>query len=177
MWTHRALAAAIASLTLGGIASVTAAVRDDVERIEARRDRDDDGRAREARLSVPRTAAGAIDVPRLIVEIRAALTRGARDIRFRDTRLTGAEAKTLGELAERFGFERVRIREQGHRVRVDFHDAERDDRQRVELRREARDDARRPDRVEKAERAERADRGERHDRADRGDRGDRSGRH
>jgi transcription termination factor Rho len=176
MWKHRTLAAAIASLALCGCASAMAAVRDDVDRIDARRDRDD-GRAREARLSVPRTAAGAIDVPKLIVEIRAALTRGARDIRFRDTRLTADEAKTLAELAARFGFERVRIREQGHRVRVDFHDAERDDRQHAELRRDLRDDARRPERVERVERRETAERGERPERHERADRADRSGRH
>jgi ribonuclease E len=164
MHKSRVLAAAVASIALCGPATAIAAVRDDVERFDARRGRDND-----ARLTVPRTAAGAIDVPKLIVEIRAALTRGAQDIRFRDTAITAEEAKTLRELAARFGFERVRIREEGHRVRVDFHDPDRDDRQRPE--------ARRPERVEKVEHAERSDRPERHDRGDRGDRPDRSGRH
>src|SRR5581483_3596890 len=67
--------------------------------------------------------------PRLIVEIRAGLTRGARDIRFRDSTLSAQDVKTLRELAARFGFERVRIRDDGPpRVRVAFHepDAARD---------------------------------------------------
>jgi len=184
----RAHAVALAALALCGVAAATAAVRDDVDRFGAGRDRDD---AREARSALPRNAAGALDVPKLIVEIRAALTRGARDIRFRDATLSPSEAKTLSELAARFGLDGVRIREEGRHVRVEFHDVDDNkDRERADARKDARDDAitrvehvelreraPRPDQVQKPERVERADRPERQDRGDRGDRSDRSGRH
>jgi hypothetical protein len=176
-----AQAVALIALALWGAA--TAAVREDVDRFSALRER----QQREMGSTLPRTAAGAIDVPKLIVEIRAALTRGARDIRFRDATLSASEAKRLRELAERFGFERVRIREEGQRgVRVEFRDVDTKDRDRADARKDARDDAitrvelheraPRPARVEKAERAERADHPERQERAERGDRSDRSGR-
>lgn len=175
-------AVALVALALSGVA--TAAVREDVDRFDARRD----PRQRQTGSALPRTSAGAIDVPKLIVELRAALTRGARDIRFRDATLSASEAKRLRELAERFGFERVRIREEGHRgVRVEFRDVDNRDRGRAEARKDARDDAitrvelheraPRPERPEKAERAQRADRPERQERVERGDRSDRSGRH
>jgi hypothetical protein len=173
----RALAAA---LVVCGVATATAAVREDVDRIDAHRDRDE----REARLAMPRTASGAIDVRRLIVEIRAGLTRGAHDIRFRDSTLSAQDAHTLRELAARFGFERVRIRDDGRRsVRVEFHDADgaRDDAAaRVEVRdpgrAKPRDVAQPPERVERAERAGRPDRAERNDRPERGDRAERADR-
>ncbi len=181
----RNIGALAAALVLCGVATATAAVRDDVDRIDSRRNHDE----REARVAVPRTAAGAIDVPRLIVEIRAGLTRGARDIRFRDSTLSAQDVKTLRELAARFGFERVRIRDDGpRRVGVEFHDADgaRDDAaSRVEVRdrqrTKPRDVAQRPDRVGRAERPGRPDRAEerndRGERIDRADRADRSGRH
>jgi hypothetical protein len=183
MHKTRARAIALAALALCGVA--TAAVRDDVDRFGARRDRN---AARELGSTLPRNAAGALDVPRLIVEIRAALTRGARDIRFRDATLSPSEARTLRELASRFGLESVRIREEGRHVRVEFRDVDDNkDRERADVRKDARDDtitrvelrdrSPRPDQVQKPERVERADRPERQDRGDRGDRPDRSGRH
>ena len=180
-------AVALAALALWGVvsATATAAVRDDVDRLGARRDRDD---SQDVRSTLPRNAAGALDVPKLIVEIRAALTRGARDIRFRDTALTASEANKLRELAARFGLEAVRIREEGrHVVRVEFRDVDPNDRERAAPRRDAREDAvtrvelieraPRPERADRPPRADKPERTEKVERADRADRGEHSGRH
>jgi hypothetical protein len=182
--------AQVAALALAGIATAWAEVPRDVEdRIEARRDRRD-----EARIALPRTAAGTIDVPELITELRAAITRGSREIRFRDSTLSESEAARLRELAERFGFEGVRIREQGRRVRVDFRDRDHDElRERTGVRAErdkerneartARADNARPERtanadsIERTERPEKAERRERVERDGRPERPTRSGRH
>jgi hypothetical protein len=190
MWKARSLTAAVAWLALGGAATGAAALPLDVgDRIESRRDRDP---VREARVALPRTAAGAIDVPKLIAELRAAITRGARDIRFQDAALSPSEAGALRELAARFGFEGVRIRDDGRRVRVDFSDEARADPRRTGPPRIERDGGRgdpraermvnapRPERAEKVERAERPDRGQRREhveRTERPERSSRSGRH
>lgn len=172
--TRTVTAAVVLAMT--ATAAAFAAVRSDLdERPGVRNER----AAREARLALPRTAGGAIDVPKLIVELRAAITRGARDIRFRDSSLSADDAATLRELSARFGFEGVRIREEGHRVRVDFRDTDRDElRKRVDA--EGRERVRRPERIEKVERAERPEKNERAEKAERPERGERperSGRH
>src|SRR4051795_9266849 len=179
MWKLRLLAALL-SVPFAGIATGLAAVpRDTGERLESRRDHEQQDRAREARLTLPRTASGGIDVPKLITEIRAAITRGATEIRFRDAVLTAEDVKTLRELAARFGFERVRVREDGRRVRVDFREEDRDDaHNRAEVRKDddrGRRDGRdaqagrrvdaRPERIVRAERAEKAERAERPEKA------------
>jgi hypothetical protein len=173
MWKTRTVTAAVA---LAAAAAAFAAVRSDLdERPGVRGERT----AREARVALPRTAGGAIDVPKLIVELRAAITRGARDIRFQDATLSASDAATLRELSARFGFEGVRIREGGHRVRVDFRDTDRDGlRKRVDA--EGRERARGPERIQKVERAERPEKNERAEKAERPERGERperSGRH
>jgi hypothetical protein len=175
MWNPRTVTAAVA-LAMTAAATAFAAVRSDLdERPGVRNERG----AREARIALPRTAGGAIDVPKLIVELRAAITRGARDIRFQDAALSASDAATLRELSARFGFEDVRIREEGHRVRVDFRDTDRDElRKRVDA--EGPERARGPERVQKVERAERPEKNERAEKAERPERGerpDRSGRH
>lgn len=174
MWKTRTVTAVALAMT--ATATALAAVRSDLdERPGVRNERG----VREARLTLPRTPGGAIDVPKLIVELRAAITRGARDIRFQDAALSANDAATLRELSARFGFEGVRIHEEEHRVRVDFRDQDRDElRKRVDA--EGRERARRPERIEKVERAERPERNERAEkveRPERGERSDRSGRH
>ena len=161
--------AAVASLALCGIATGVAAVPRDLDR--ARREPEHQHARATERIALPRTAAGAIDVPRLIVEIRAALTRGADDIRFRDSSLSARDRDTLSDLGARFGFDSVRIREEGRRVRVDFRDG--DVRKRdVDERADRPERVAQPERVDKPERAEKPERADKPDRIDKPDRAD-----
>jgi len=161
--------AAVASLALCGIATGVAAVPRDLDR--ARREPERQHARATERIALPRTAAGAIDVPRLIVEIRAALTRGADDIRFRDSSLSARDRDTLNDLGARFGFDSVRIREEGRRVRVDFRDG--DVRKRdVDERADRPERVAQPERVDKPERAEKPERADKPDRIDKPDRAD-----
>jgi hypothetical protein len=190
----RIISAAVASLAIGSVAAGLSARADtfgrDHERDEVRQ------QAREVRLDLPRNAAGAIDVDRLAAEIRAALDAGARDIRLRGTVMSAADVQALRQVAARFDFERVRIREENNRVRVDLRRDDRDefrrrievrrndgdrnevrkrieirdrddDRDRREIRVERRDDADRPERIEKVARVERPEKAERVEKVER----------
>ncbi|HZR67546.1 MAG TPA: hypothetical protein VFB01_00690 [Burkholderiales bacterium] len=180
--------AAVASLALCGIATGVAAVPRDLDRADTHREREQEHARETARIALPRTAAGAIDVPRLIVEIRAALTRGANDIRFRDSSLSARDRDTLTDLGARFGFDSVRIREEGRRVRVDFRDGDmrKRDVRRVDERADRPERVAQPERMDKLERAEKPERADKPDRIDKPERADkperrerpeRSGRH
>ena len=164
--------AAVASLALCGIATGVAAVPRDLDR--ARREPEHQHARATERIALPRTAAGAIDVPRLIVEIRAALTRGADDIRFRDSSLSARDRDTLNDLGARFGFDSVRIREEGRRVRVDFRDGDmrKRDVRRVDERADRPERVAQPERMDKLERAEKPERADKPDRIDKPDRAD-----
>lgn len=194
MWKTRSIAATIASLAIGGVATGLAAAHAETYDGYAPRD-DAKERLREVRLMLPRTATGAVDAEKLAAEIRAALAAGARDIRIRDTALSAADLRALRRVVARFDFERVRIREDDNRVRVELRNEDRDEiRRRIEVRRdddrddfrkriEIRDrddnrvrnevrverrenDGRRPERVEVA-RVERPEKAERVEKAER----------
>jgi hypothetical protein len=181
MWKTRSLSAAVASLAIGTVAAGLAARADTLDQDHARDEMNE--RANDVRLDLPRTAAGAIDVDKLAAEIRAALDAGARDIRIRDAALSAADVQALRQVIARFDFERVRVREDGNRLRVDLRNDDRDDvrrrieirdrdddrRDRNEIRVERREDARRPERVETVARADvdRPDKVERVEKAER----------
>jgi hypothetical protein len=200
MWKTRTISAAVASLAIGSVAAGLTARAETLDRDHGR---DEVKQVREARLDLPRNAAGAIDVDRLAAEIRAALAAGARDIRIRDTVTSAADLQALRQAIAKFDFERVRIREEGNRIRVDLRDDDReefrrrievrrndddrnevrkrveirdrdDDRDRREIRVERRDDADRPERIEKVARVEKAERVERPEKAERPERAERA---
>ena len=189
----RIIAALIATL---GIASPLAAraQSDDVRREDRREDR------REMRLEVPRDAAGAIDLDKLAAEIRQLFDQGVREVRIREEGLSAQERAQLADLARQLaaqlGVERLRVRDEGNRLRIDLRnereareeredrrEARREDRRedradrredRVERREERREQIQRPERNERAERPERNERVERPERAERMERPERA---
>jgi hypothetical protein len=191
MPNKRIVAAAIAAigLTVPLIQWVRAAtfpdVRQEDRREDGREDRRKDQREDqrdEARLDVPRTAAGAIDLQRLVAEIRALFDRGVREVRIREERLTAQErqqvAQTVQQFAGQLNLERVRVRQDDDRLRIELRNereqrAERREDRREDFRREDRREDRaerrenRPERVARVERNERAERPERHERVER----------
>jgi hypothetical protein len=192
MLKRQMLAAAIAALGLAGGALAQTAADNDVRQEDRRADRQEDRQAdrqqepremelenenqnqnaRDARFAVPRKADGTIDLQALDAEIRAALAGGARDVRIRDRDLTAMERQQLADLARQIGtdlnLDRVRVRQDGGRLRIDLRPertarAERPERQQ------------RVERVDRPERAERAERPERVERVERVERPERSG--
>src|SRR5919198_1528073 len=165
----RIIAALIATL---GIASPLAAraQSDDVRREDRREDRREEGREdrREMRLDVPRNAAGAIDLDKLAAEIRQLFDQGVREVRIREEGLSAQERAQLSDLARQLaaqlGVERLRVRDEGNRLRIDLRN------ERVE-RPEREERAERPERNERVERPERAERMERPERPERQGRG------
>src|SRR5919197_171863 len=162
----RIIASLIATL---GIASPLAAraQSDDVRREDRREYRREDRREdlREMRLEVPRNAARAIDLDKLAAEIRQLFDQGVREVRIREEGLTAQERAQLADLARQLaaqlGVERLRVREEGNRLRIDLRNE-----------REAREErAERPERSERVERPERAERMERPERPERSGRG------
>jgi hypothetical protein len=194
MLNRRILAAAIATLGLAG--GALAQSQDDVRQEDRRADRREDRRVDEkdneleVRLAVPRKADGAIDLAKLEAQIRAALGGDVREthLRIRERRLSAEERMQLADLARKIGadldLDRVRIRQDGDRFRIDLKE-EREHRadRREDMGRHGRHGhdrvARvdRPERHDRAERPERAERAERPERAGRPDRPDHSGRH
>jgi hypothetical protein len=182
----RIIAALIATL---GIASPLAAraQSDDVRREDRREDR------REMRLEVPRDAAGAIDLDKLAAEIRQLFDQGVREVRIREEGLSAQERAQLADLARQLaaqlGVERLRVRDEGNRLRIDLRnerearedrrEARREDRadrreDRVERREERHEQIQRPERNERAERPEREERAERPERNERVERPERA---
>src|SRR3954470_20004634 len=179
MWKKRIISAAVASLTLGSTAAVIAqtdvrqedrradrqedrrADRQEDRREDRRADRQEDRRAdrREVNVEIPRKADGTIDTQALTARIQKLAANGARDIRIRENGLTGPQERELAALAQqlaaRLGFERVRLREDGDRLRIELRDrndvARNDERfERREDRAERRED-RREDRIDRRE--------------------------
>jgi hypothetical protein len=186
MPSKRFIASAVA--TIGLFAPLTLPIRaiaqsPDVRQEDRREDRHEDQRD-EIRLNVPRDAAGAIDLQKLVAEIRALFNQDVREVRIRERGLTAQErqqiAQAVQQLAGQLNLERVRLRQDDDRLRVELR-AER------EVRADRRED--RPERVarvernerverpERAERAERPERVERAERPERVERPDHSGRH
>ena len=196
MLSKRTLAFAVAALGLAVAGSARAQVPDvrQEDRQEDRRaDRQEDRRAdrQEDRqldgrdVAIPRNGDGSIDLAKLEADIRARLARDARDVRIRSRDLSAQDRQRLAELAQRLGadlnLDRVRVRQDGERIRIDLREAR-------EGRAERREDriaraeraghrAERPERAERAERPERAERAERLERAERVERPERSGHH
>jgi hypothetical protein len=190
MWNKRIIAAAIAALGVAGpLTSAVRAQSDDMRREDRREDQ------REVRLiDLPRNAAGALDLDRLLAEIRALFQQGVRDVRIREEGLTAQERQQLAQfaanLAGQLNLERVRIRDENNRLRIDLRN-EREARNERDERREARREDRREDRVERREdrredrverredrrenlqRPERAERNERPEHAERNERAER----
>jgi hypothetical protein len=130
-------------------------------------------RREDARLSVPRKADGTVDLQALDADIRAALAGGAREVRIRERDLSAQDRQAIADLAQRIGgdlkLDRVRVRQDGGRLRIELRPERmaRTERQKME----------RPEHAERAERPERAERAERAERVERVERPDRSGRH
>src|SRR5919201_1271805 len=168
----RIIAALIATL---GIASPLAAraQSDDVRREDRREDR------REMRLEVPRDAAGAIDLDKLAAEIRQLFDQGVREVRIREEGLSAQERAQLADLARQLaaqlGVERLRVRDEGNRLRIDLRNEREAREDRREARREDRADRReeRHEQIQRPERNERAERPEREERAERPERNER----
>lgn len=198
MPSKRFIASAVASIGL--FTPLTQPIRalaqtPDMRQEDRREYRREDQRD-EVQLNVPRDAAGAIDAQKLVAEIRAPFDQGVRDVRISERGLTAHErqeiAQAVQQLTGQLKLERVRLRQDDDRLRVELR-AEREARaDRRENRREDRHEDRREDRldrvarvernerVERPERAERAERPERVERAEhreRVERPDRSGRH
>src|SRR5262249_18309491 len=147
------------------LASAVRAQSDDMRR-EARQ---------EVRLDVPRNADGTIDTTKLTDEIRQLFQQGAREVRIREANLSAQERDQLAQLARQLGadlgVERLRVREEGDRLRIELRAAREDRAERREDRAERREDrvereaqrekVERPERNERAERPERAERAER----------------
>jgi ribonuclease E len=167
---------------------------------DRRADRQEDRRAdrREVNVEIPRKADGTIDTQALTARIQTLAANGVRDIRIRENGLTRPEEREVAALAQqlaaRLGFERVRLREDGDRLRIELRDRndmarndERFDRREDRAERQAKverperaEKAERPERQEKVERPERQEKVERPERAERAERVERpehSGRH
>src|SRR5262249_41301409 len=115
MWNKRLIAAAIAAVGVAGpLASAVRAQSDDMRR-EARQ---------EVRLDVPRNADGTIDTTKLTDEIRQLFQQGAREVRIREANLSAQERDQLAQLARQLGadlgVERLRVREEGDRLRIEL---------------------------------------------------------
>src|SRR3954453_9641417 len=203
MPSKRFIASAIASIGL--VAPLTQPIRALAQspyvRYEDRReDRREDQREdqrKEVQLNVPRTAAGAIDTQKLIAELRAFFRDAVREGSIRARGLTAQErteiARLVQQLAGDLRLERVRLRQEDDRLRVelraerevraerreDRHEdrgkAPREDR-REDRREDMRADRRenRPERVARVERIERIERPERAERAERPERVERA---
>jgi hypothetical protein len=193
MWKKRIISAAVASLALGSTAAVIA--QGDVRQEDRRADRQEDRRAdrREVNVEIPRKADGTIDTQALTTRIQTLAANGVRDIRIRENGLTRPEERQVAALAQqlaaRLGFERVRLREDGDRLRIELRDRndmarndERFDRRedRAERREDRREDRidrredRREDRVERAGREDHADRPERQAKVERPERAEKA---
>ena len=180
MLKQRLIVAVIAALG-AGIAYAQTTPMPDVrredrmeDRMEAQQEAQEERNEHNARLNVPRTAAGAIDLNALSAQITDLLKGGARDVRINERGLTAAERQQIDALAKQLtmGLDNVRIRQNDNRLRIDV----RNDRgHRGERQEMAQQD--RVQRMERVERAERAERPERVERVERPDRPDRSGRH
>jgi len=144
-------------------------------RMEVENEAQEERNEHNARLAVPRTTAGAIDLNALSTQITDLLKGGARDIRINERGLTAAERQQIDALAQQLtmGLDNVRIRQNDNRLRIDVrHDrGVRGERQAMAQRQD------RVQRMERPERVERAERAERPERVERPDRPDRSGRH
>ena len=144
-------------------------------------------------IDLPRNAAGALDLDRLLAEIRALFQQGVRDVRIGEEGLTAQERQQLAKFAANLGgqlnLERVRVRDENNRLRIDLHnerearnereerrDARREDRRedRAERREDRRENLQRPERNERAERNERPEHAERNERAERVERPERA---
>jgi hypothetical protein len=199
MPSKRFIASAVASIGL--FAPLTQPIRalaqsPDVRQEDTREDRREDRREdqrEELQINVPRTAAGAIDAQKLVAEIRAFFDHGVREVRIRERGLTAQERTQIAQLVQQvaadFRLERVRLRQDDDRLRVELraerevHADRREDRReerredRVERRENRPERLARVERPERAERAERPERAERAERPERVERPDHSGRH
>jgi hypothetical protein len=131
MWKTRTITVAVASIAITGVATAFAADRHDGDRFDRHEANE---QARDVRLDLPRTAAGAVDTDKLGAQIRALLGEGVREIRIRDTVMSAADVQALRRIAARFDFERVRIREDGNRLRVELRNEDRADFRRIDVR-------------------------------------------
>lgn len=204
MPSKRLIASAIASIGL--FAPLTQPIRalaqSDVRQEDRREDRREvrrEDQREEVQLNVPRTAAGAIDAQKLAAEIRALFDRGVREVRIRERGLTAQERAEIAQLVQRLAgdlrLERVRLRQDDDRLRIELRAANdlradrredrreerREDRHRREDRPEDRREDRRvdrrddrPERVARVERNERVERPERVERAERPERVERA---
>jgi hypothetical protein len=90
MWTKRLFVTAAAIAVLGPAGGALAQSTSTAEQeMEAQNER------AEVKLAVPVTATGAVDVARLLALVRDQLAAGAREIQFRGTTLSAADAQSL----------------------------------------------------------------------------------
>ena len=192
MWNRRIIAAALAALGMATTAyGQSADLRQEDRRADRQEDRQQDRQedrqadrqqdrrqnGREVRLDLPRAADGTIDTAALTTQVRDAFQNGARDVRIREKDLTAQERQQLADFARtlgtQVGADRIRVRDDGIRIRAD----RRADRPERTARAERPERAERVERAERPERAERVERPERVERAERVERPERSGHH
>src|SRR5207248_9029762 len=126
-----------------------------------------------------RKADGTIDIGKVAAQIRTLFQQGVRDVRIREQGLSAQDMQRLADLAQQLGaqlgLERVRVREDGNRLRIDLRANREAREERLEQRRELAREDRREDRAERREdRRERMERPQREQRAERPERNERA---